>query len=441
MRRAFVWVFITALSLTAQDLVPRDVLMLARIRDRVRWALDRLPDCTCIETAARFHRPAGKELKPLDRVVFQILFSGNQELFASPGDTNWRTEPATFIESGMIGNGLFALHLRAIFLNNQSVIKYHGMESSGGREEARYDFSISRMFSGYRVSHLQASGIVGMRGSFWADPETYDLRRLEIHADEIPPELLYTDVSTFIQYGWVHIGTSDVLLPQAADLDTLDVLGEENRDEIEFTHCQGFHTESSVNFGPPDENAAVTVSTPPRVPVGEATLPVGLRVAIALAAALDERQDVGSTVEGRVTDNVALKGKVLIPAGAQVKGRIRRLEHYSDDGGYYIIALEFTHIEVPDHNLRFYADLQDLDRTNGAEMTFSNTNVEGSGVWKSPGKPPSDGPNWSKTHIVRIRTTDVPGVGTFFVRGSHLQLPAGFKTFWKTQTYPRPANR
>lgn len=441
MRRALLWVFIAALSLTAQDLLPRDVLMLARIRDRVRQALDRLPDCTCIETVARFHRPAGKELKPLDRVVFQILFSGSQELFASPGDSNWQTEPGAFVGSGMIGNGLFALHLRSIFLDNQSVIKYHGVEFSAGREEARYDFSISRMLSGYRVSHINVSGIVGMRGSFWADPETYDLRRVEIHAEEIPPELLYTDVLTSIKYERVRIGESDILLPQAAELDTVDTLGEENRDAIEFTHCQGFHTESSVNFGSADEKPFAVAPAPPRAPVAEGALPADLRVAVALAAPLDDGQDVGSVIEGKVTGNVSLKGRVLIPAGAQVKGRIRRLEHYSEDGGYYIVALEFTRIELPESNLRFYAGLQDLDRTNGAEMTFSNTNVEGSGVWTSPRKPPSDGPNWSKTHIVRVRTTDVPGVGTFFVRGSHLQLPAGFKTIWKTQTYPRPANR
>jgi hypothetical protein len=47
---------------------------------------------------------------------------------------------------------------------------------------------------------------------------------------------------------------------------------------------------------------------------------------------------------------------------------------------------------------------------------------------------------WSKTDRVRIFTQEVPGVGTFFVRGSHFSLPPGFQTVWKTQLDPRSAH-
>jgi hypothetical protein len=141
----------------------------------------------------------------VDRAVLQILFSGGKELFASPGDTHWETDPFAFLTSGMMGNGIFALHLKAVFLNNQAIIRYKGDESPTGRREARYDFTISRMSSGYTVQHAGASGVVAERGSFWADPETYDLRRLEFHAEEIPPELLYADIFTAIDYDRVRI--------------------------------------------------------------------------------------------------------------------------------------------------------------------------------------------------------------------------------------------
>jgi hypothetical protein len=36
-------------------------------------------------------------------------------------------------------------------------------------------------------------------------------------------------------------------------------------------------------------------------------------------------------------------------------------------------------------------------------------------------------------------TQELPGVGTFFVRGSSFSLPPGFKTMWKTELYPLPA--
>jgi hypothetical protein len=429
MRRSFSLLFLAALSLPAQDLPP-EVLTLARIHDRVREAVDRLPDCTCVETVARFRKPAGKELKPLDRVVLQILFSGGKELFASPGDTHWETNPFAFVASGMMSNGLFALNLKTVFLDNHAIIRYKGDESLVWHRQVRYDFTISRMSSGYTIQNAGASGVAALRGSFWADPETYDLRRLEFHAYEIPPELLYADISTTIDYNRVRIGESEVLLPQTADLRTTSADGGENRNLIEFTHCQGFRAESTLVFGAA-RDAAAPAATPPKLAAPEGTLPPDLRIAVALSAPLDDHTAVGSLIQGKVVGSVMQKEKVLVPDGATVTGRIRRLERYSDAGDYFIVALEFMRLETPSGDLRFYADLQDVDRREGAEMLFSSTTRVESGASQSAA--------WYNTHSERIWTHEVPGVGTFFIRGPSFSLPPGFKTMWKTQLYPLSA--
>jgi hypothetical protein len=83
MRRVPALLFLAVFCLPAQDLPP-GVLALSRIRARVGQALDQMPDCTCAETVDRSWKPAGKDLKPVDRVVLQILFSGGEELFALP---------------------------------------------------------------------------------------------------------------------------------------------------------------------------------------------------------------------------------------------------------------------------------------------------------------------------------------------------------------------
>lgn len=399
-------VFFAGVSLPAQDLLPRDVLMLARIRDRVRQTVERLPDCTCIESVARFRKAPGKTLQPTDKLVLQVLFSGGKELFARPGETRWESDLLPFMISGMMGNGIFALHLRAVFLNNQSLIRYHGMESDGGRMEARYDFSISRMLSGFQITYGNASGVVGERGSFWADPETYEVRRLEFHADDMPPELLYRDVFTSIRYGRVLVGDGYVPLPQTAELRTLDINGEEDRNVIEFTHCQAFHTESTLTFPGYDSSAA------PAKRMTEGTLPADLRLTVVLREGLDEHTAAGSLVEGAVAGNVVHKGKVLVPAGAPVKGRVRRLDRHDEDPGYFTVTLEFDSIETSSANLRFYAELEDVDRSSNADLALN-----------------------AKRHA--HGSADEPaGVGTFFVRGGHFLLPPGFKTVWKTQLYP-----
>jgi hypothetical protein len=399
-------------GLLAQPLPP-EVLALARIRAGVKQAVERLPDCTCVQTVDRFWKPAGKELKPFDRAVLQILFSGGKELFAAPGDARWETNPLTFMASGMMSNGLFALHLKAVFLDNVSVIVYKGEEFVGGRREARYDFSISRLSSGYEIHRAGASGVVATRGSFWADPRSYDLYRLEFHAEEIPPELLYNGISTAIDYNRVRIGDSDVLLPRDADLRTADVNGEEKLNHIEFTHCQEFHAQSTVSFGADDSAPAAA----PSQPLAEGTLAPGLGVTVALCAPLDDRAAVGSLIEGKVVGNVMQKGKVLVPDGAPVKGRLRRLERFSGGsdpslGDYFAVALEYLEIEAPSARLRFYAELQDVGPAVGVRMFLG---------------------------VRRTSTQTLPGVGTFYVQGTKFSLPAGFKTLWTTALYPRSA--
>jgi hypothetical protein len=245
--------------------------------------------------------------------------------------------------------------------------------------------------------------------------------------------LLYASISNTIYYNRVRIGESDVLLPQTADVRTTGVDGEESRNLIEFTHCQGFHAESTIAFGAARDAApaAGPATTPPQPAAVEGTLPPELRIAVALSTPVDDRATVGSLIQGKVVGSVTQKGKVLIPEGALVEGRIRRLERYSDAGDYFIVALEFTRLEAPGGNLRFYADLQDVDRREGAEMVFSSTARVESGAFQSAA--------WYNTHSQRIWTHEVPGVGTFFVRGSSFSLPPGFKTMWKTQLYPLPA--
>ena len=66
------------------------------------------------------------------------------------------------------------------------------------------------------------------------------------------------------------------------------------------------------------------------------------------------------------------KRRILVPAGASVRGRIRRLERASDGGKYYVVGLEFTHIETSLGTARFYANLQDLEKRPNVKLILSN---------------------------------------------------------------------
>ena len=172
--------------------------------------------------------------------------------------------------------------------------------------------------------------MVAWSGTFWADPVTFDLIRLEVRADEIPPLLEINDAITTMEYARTRIGQADVLLPQTGELRLLGTSGEESLAHVEFTHCRSFQTETSISFAEPDSPqglaqpipATPNHSAPPVA--GTLLLPAGLTVTIALDAPVTDRAAVGELIEGHVVGNVLFHGKALIPAAATVHGRIRR---------------------------------------------------------------------------------------------------------------------
>jgi hypothetical protein len=208
--------------------------------------------------------------------------------------------------------------------------------------------------------------------------------------------------------------------------------GQQSRNQIEFTHCQGFHTESTLSFA---ADESLPVAAAPKHPVAVSsiggTLPAGVRVCVALTRPIDEHTPVGALIEGKIFSDVTAKKRLVLPARAVVRGRIRRLERRSDPFPYFLIAIEFTRIEETDREWRFYADLEQADQPFGLQISAGSLQVS-SGV---------DAANPRATSTIKITSKPLPGVGTLFVRGSHFVLPAGFRMTWKTQTFPQSATR
>ena len=88
--------------------------------------------------------------------------------------------------SGTIGNGHFALFLSEVTGNGHLSYEYKGEEMLQGRRLARYDYRVPVNVSGHSISLPEGRGTVGMKGSFWADPATYDIVRIAMEAEEIP---------------------------------------------------------------------------------------------------------------------------------------------------------------------------------------------------------------------------------------------------------------
>jgi hypothetical protein len=368
------------------DGLPPGILLLSRIKRHVAAEMARLPDYTCLQTAQRYHKPAGPKavLKPLDTLRLEVLNTGDRELYAQPGSRRFDAEhPGVFTDRGLTGTGVFALSLNNLMVNNNGLFQYRGEERLDGRRAVRYDYRVPILVSGFTIDVEGIRGKVATKGSFWADPETLDLLRLDIVADEIPPNLpLESSVST-IRYARTRIGDRTIMLPETAQVDLVETGGVEDRNVMEFTHCRAFQSESTVSFGP------ATGLPPSEAPAEE--FPAGVSIVVALAAPITGTEAVGAPVEGRIAATVTVKGRTIVPEGAIVRGRIRRIEPR-------LVAIEFTEIETGEVPARFFADLESVD-------------------------PPA---------AVAPRTGgDLPGVGS--ISTPKLPLPAGFRMVWRTK--------
>jgi len=91
--------------------------------------------------------------------------------------------------------------------------------------------------------------------------------------------------------------------------------------------------------------------------------------------------------------------------------RIRRLEKHSDSGDYFVVGVEFTEIESGDSRIVFDADLQDVDRTSGAEWLLSSSSFSSRNL-----------PGFGQREVSKTETTylySLPGVGSFLFVVSH----------------------
>jgi hypothetical protein len=257
-----------------------------------------------------------------------------------------------------MGDGMFAKRLHNIFLGGSTIFQWRGEETTGRdrgwARAVKYDFRLSSLESQYTVTLRGWSGVVGMKGSFWADPETFELLRVEIHADDIPPTLPIRDVVTRLNYAPMRIGERDIMLPQSSELQMYHLGRSESLDIFNFTHCRSYHAESTIAFGadPDPGSQQRTAAVAPSYDV-TGTVPAGLTVPVELTTAVDDDATVGALLEGRVIRSVEIKGTTILPENAVVHGRIRRLERYNDAGRYWIVGLEFTEVETSAARLRF----------------------------------------------------------------------------------------
>lgn len=203
----------------AQGDLPRETL-LARFKHQIQQVLSQVPNYTCLETIQRsVQKRRANAFSPLDTVLLEVSIVADKELMAWPSERRFEEgDLSSFASGGMIGSGVFASLAHNVFLLDTTAIQYYGDEEVSGRMLARFNFRVPEVWSGYQIQANGSSAKVGTSGSFWIDPASLELVRMEVRADDIPAALGIERTATVIDYAPMRIGNSDILLPQAAKI-------------------------------------------------------------------------------------------------------------------------------------------------------------------------------------------------------------------------------
>src|ERR1700736_5530437 len=174
-----------------QPLSPQ-VLLLSRLKAKAAENLRRLPNYTCTQTIERARRaPKARRFETLDTLRLEVALVEGRELFSWPGAGKFEERGIGEIvgPGAAIGNGSFALHARSVFLSRPPKFTPVGDTILNGQHTVRYDYRVPQMLSGFQIRVGDHQALVEYHGSFWVDAETLDLIRLEVHVDDIPPDL------------------------------------------------------------------------------------------------------------------------------------------------------------------------------------------------------------------------------------------------------------
>jgi len=328
--------------------------------------LQQLPDYVCTETVERSVR--SEEAKPfrrLDTLQLLVGWVNGREYYSFPGgqgvDSN---EIRQLVGRGLTSNGNFAGHVQHVILSETVEFTPGGNVLLQARKAVRYEYVAPQGSSRYRIRGTP-SAEVGVYGTFWFDPRTLDLMRMEVHADDIPRSVGIAQLTEVVDYARRPIGNADVLLPASSELTVFMLTGDEFQNRATFGDCRQFRVESNLSFDHPPR--VEDPLSPRNVDSGQdRVLPANIRVELVLDSDIDlTKAAPGERIRAVINRNISDGDRTIVAEGTIVHGSIVRIEAAEQPFPHYEIALAFESIRAGGAGYPFYATMQDAGPAPG----------------------------------------------------------------------------
>jgi len=327
--------------LSAAPFLPaQDADLLPRIRGKMADILLRQPNYTCTETIERTSQtPGGRSILD-DTLRLEVALVDGKEMFAWPGSKQFEDHDLReLVTTGMFGNGNFAIYARILFLSDVAKVEDRGETQWNGGPARRYDFRVSRSTGGHRLRVDNREAVVGFHGSFYADPVTLDVRRVEVVAEDIPADLGVTASETTVDYSRLRIGDEEFLLPVSSTV-MMALPDEVSRNSIRFADCRRFTGESTLSFNDP---VLTEVSAPAEHAV-EVAIPAGLTLQLQMPDLDLTHTAVGDPIRATLQSDLRNRRQLLAPKGSVAHGRIVRLDRAP---GFFALRIDFQDLDWP----------------------------------------------------------------------------------------------
>ncbi|MBZ5590629.1 MAG: hypothetical protein LAP39_00220 [Acidobacteriia bacterium] len=381
--------FAVAGALCAQS-APDPTDVLAHARDRLVDRSERLPNYTCVQTVNRkyFRRP--KQAQPVpacsevelgvrpayplqlymaDRLRLDVKVSRGNEIGSWAGASQFDSKSIfDLVGGGPFGTGALGTFLSDIFTGGAARFEFDGERPVDDATLYQYGFRVPLSASHYLVHAGHDWQPVAYDGMVRIDPHSFDLRHLLVHTSELPFEAETCEAATNVDYERVRMSTGDFLLPQQSQLHIIMTANYETDTTTTYSGCREYHGEATIRFGDEPPATATGQKTKTADPL---TIPAGLPVSLTLTAPIDtDIAAAGDLVVEKVRKPVRAHGsdKVLIPAGAAVRARIIRMQHWMDSPDRFDIAIRLETWEADGIALPLFAkpDREEILQRAGA---------------------------------------------------------------------------
>ena len=293
------------------------VATLEKIRQQVAASVNRLPNYLCTETVDRQNfrieptpkdcqsflnaSDSGKQslrLLDMDRLRLDVAMSSKTEMYSWVGEGRFDDQRLSdMVKHGSTSTGAFGSFLQAIFIRNGAQFTFKGEAEESGRRVVKFDFRVALSSSGYVVSYDDRSSLTGYSGTITADAQTFDLLRLEVRTDILPPEIGVCQSRTTLDYTKTHMKAVDVLLPSDVKVRMFNHDGHESYSRTVFSGCHQFLGESKLildESATGDGNLSAVMPTKARI----IHLPSGMKLRIESRMVVPNRKMAKSLIIG-----------------------------------------------------------------------------------------------------------------------------------------------